>query len=305
MIVTEFYNGQGLGNQLWCYVVTRLISENKGYEFGIMSPEKFKGKDFISLNFGNEVKGGSGPEGGPPNSLPDGISKYYKERLERHPISNVDISKIDQEMVDIDDNTKIDGTMQSYNYIKDHRDKILGWLKIHDEKIIADYSDKDVCVIHIRGGDFKSSQAIMDRNYYFKSMKVFKDINPDIRFYCITDDVAYSKNILPEVEIIGSSISGKIDPYKGDHHLGGPVWIDYSILNQAKNIIMSASSFGWWPVWTNVNNPKVVAPKYWAAHRINNGYWSCGESLVDEWGYLDLNGNFFNGNECRNEIENG
>jgi len=42
MIATRFYNGQGLGNQLWAYVVTRTIALDLGYEYGIMSPEKFR-----------------------------------------------------------------------------------------------------------------------------------------------------------------------------------------------------------------------------------------------------------------------
>ena len=60
MIVTELYNGQGLGNQLWSYVVTRTLALDRSLDFGIMSPEKFKGKAFLDIDFGKEVKGGSG-----------------------------------------------------------------------------------------------------------------------------------------------------------------------------------------------------------------------------------------------------
>ena len=48
MIITELYDGQGLGNQLWCYVTTRVIAKKNGYDFGIQSPEKFKGIYFIT-----------------------------------------------------------------------------------------------------------------------------------------------------------------------------------------------------------------------------------------------------------------
>ena len=91
MITTELYNGQGLGNQLWCYFVTGIIASKNGYEFGIQSPHKFKGKEFMSIDFGREVIGGSGPEGGPPITLPNGISNYYRERITRHP-SEINIS---------------------------------------------------------------------------------------------------------------------------------------------------------------------------------------------------------------------
>ena len=66
MICTELYNGQGLGNQLWLYAVTRTKALDLGVDFGIMNPEKFKGLHFLDLDFGRQVFGGSGPEGGPP-----------------------------------------------------------------------------------------------------------------------------------------------------------------------------------------------------------------------------------------------
>jgi hypothetical protein len=302
MIVTELYNGQGLGNQLWCYVVTRLIAESNNYGFGIMSPEKFKGKEFIDLDFGKKVTGGSGPEGGPPNILPDTITHYYKENLIRHPNSGLDISPKDDIMLNIGDNTKIDGTMQSFEYVKNYKDKISGYLKIQEDKKILDYSDDNICIIHIRGGDFKNSSAMLYSNYYTNAMNYFRMKNNDMVFYVVTDDVNTAKQILPNVQIIGSSTTNSTDSNKANHHLGGPIWIDYSILNNAKNIIISASSFSWWPVWTNPNNPSVITPKYWAAHKLNSGYWSCGESLIDGWNYMDINGIVSDYKTCKKEI---
>ena len=84
MICTELYNGQGLGNQLWLYAVTRTKALDLGVDFGIMSPEKFKGLHFLDLDFGRQVFGGSGPEGGPPLLLPDQLHGYYREPLVRH-----------------------------------------------------------------------------------------------------------------------------------------------------------------------------------------------------------------------------
>jgi hypothetical protein len=302
MIVTELYNGQGLGNQLWCYFVTRIIAESNGYDFGVMSTHKFKAKDFMEIDFGLEVIGGDGPEGGPPTSLPNGIDNYYKEKLIRHQNSLLDISPIDPDLVRIPDNSKVDGVMQSYYYVNNYRDKILGWIRIKEDKKIYDYSDDNICVIHIRGGDFRHTQAMLGSEYYRNAMNYFRGINPNMVFYIVTDDVNYSESILPGIEFIGSIKTGESDPNKGEHHLGGPIWMDYSILNNAKNVIMSASSFGWWPVWTNPNNPIVVAPKYWAAYRQNSGYWSCGESFVEGWNFMNINGEIFSYDDCINEI---
>jgi hypothetical protein len=235
MIVTELYNGQGLGNQLWCYVVTRLIADTNGYDFGIMSLDKFKGKEFMDLDFGKTVTGGSGPEGGPPTTLPDGILNYYKENLVRHPFSGLDISPKDNLLLTISDDTKVDGTMQSFEYVKNYKDKIVGYLKIKKDKQILDYSYDNICVIHIRGGDFKNSSAMLYSNYYTNAMNYFKMKNNDMVFYIVTDDFNTAKQILPNVEIIGSSTTNYTDSNKANHHLGGPIWIDYSIL--IKNLV--------------------------------------------------------------------
>lgn len=289
MIVTELYDGQGLGNQLWCYVVTRLIAERNGYDFGIMSPHKFKGAEFMDIDFGKVVCGGDGPEGGPPHTLPDSILHYYKENLLRHP-NGFDISRSDLELFKILDNTKVDGIMQSVRYLGNDIDRIVSWIRLRTLPKIEPLDD-NVCIIHIRGGDFTGSLAMLDFKYYQNAMNYFIKINRNIKFYIVTDDVNTSNYILPNVEIIGSSITSTQDNLKASHHIGGAIGIDYNILNRAKNIIMSASSFGWWAVWTNNNNPNVIAPKYWAAYKQSDGYWSTGEIMVNAWKYLDIDNN--------------
>ena len=113
MLVTEIYNGQGLGNQLACYVTTRVVALDKGLDFGIHNPHKFKCLDFMNLDFGLPVIGGSIPfEGAPPTTLPDGIHYYFRERDVRHP-NGSDIRIDDQKLEEILDNTKLDGVFQS------------------------------------------------------------------------------------------------------------------------------------------------------------------------------------------------
>ena len=42
IIATELLKGQGLGNQLFCYVTTRALAYSKGYDFSILNREIFK-----------------------------------------------------------------------------------------------------------------------------------------------------------------------------------------------------------------------------------------------------------------------
>jgi hypothetical protein len=297
MIITELYNGQGLGNQLWCYVITRVSADVNGYDFGIMSTEKFKGKEFIDLDFGKPVIGGSGPEGGPPTSLPENITNYYKEKMTRHP-NGLDISKFDAGVFLISDNTKLEGNLQSSEYIEPYRDKIKKWFKIKNGYNVDGYSEDNICIIHIRGGDFLHSSAFLLQNYYRNAIKHMLDKNKDMRFFIVTDDVRYSQNLLPEIEIIGGATFGSLDVNKANHHIGGPIWVDWLLLNKCKNAIISASSFSFWPVWLN-DDVNVIAPMFWGDHKNSDGYWSCGDSLMKGWSYLNREGELYSYERCK------
>lgn len=296
MIVTELYDGQGLGNQLWCYFVTRSIAENRGLDFGIESKYRFKGEEFIELDFGKEVKGGCGPEGGPPDRLPDGIDFYYREIVSSHPSTKINISKKDYNMCLVQDNTKIDGCMQSLRYLD--LEKVKGWIKINPNKNIQEYSDTNICVIHIRGGDFMGSSSFLDNDYFNRAVKIMISRNPEMKFVIVTDDIVYAKSIFPNYPIVGGSSTAETDGRKASHHIGGPVWMDWTILYNSKNIITSSSSFSFWPSILNPNNPFVIAPMFWGDYKNSDGYWSCWEMIVEKWFYLDRFGSLKSSDEC-------
>jgi hypothetical protein len=121
-----------------------------------------------------------------------------------------------------------------------------------------------------------------------------------MEFVVVTGDVSYARSIFSDFTIVGGSASGQTDPCKASHHIGGPVWMDWSILLNARNSIISASSFSWWPTWLNVDS-NVIAPKYWGDFKRSDGYWSCGDSLVPGWSYVDRHGDFFSYEECLEE----
>lgn len=288
MIVTELYDGQGLGNQLWCYAVTRAIAKKNGYDFGIMSTNRFKGRDFMELDFGN------------PNS--EVATNHYIETLIRHPNGD-DISLLDKNLLNVGDNTKVDGVMQDEMYLYDIKDEVINWLKINYNKNITDYSANDICVIHVRGGDFRRTQAVLNGSYYLTAVNKMKTINENMKFVVVTDDVGFVRSILPGFEIVGGSVSGALEKTNARHHMGGPIYMDYSILNNAKYVIMGASSFAWWAVWTNKSCKYVIAPKYWARHRTSDGYWSTGGSITRGWYYLSKEGKIFTSEECITEYK--
>lgn len=286
MIITEIYNGQGLGNQLWCYVVTRTIAKDKGYDFGIKSPEKFKCNDFLNLDFGEKVIGGTGPEGGPPITLPEGIKYYYNERKITHPKNGVDIRIHDKNLVNISDDTKIDGIMQDEQYIIHKKNEIKDWLKVKKEYEFYDFSDDNTCVINFRGGEYVGIKNVfLPQKYWDDAVKNMKKINKNLKIIVITDDVKTAKIFFPDFDIFHFSIAK-----------------DYIIIKNAKYLILSNSSFAWFPAWLNEKLKYCIAPKYWSQYNTSDGHWGCGYNITKNWLYQNRDGGLNNYDSCIKEF---
>ena len=286
MLVTELYKGQGLGNQLACYVTTRVLAKDKGYAFGIMHPENFKAFGLFDLDFGNKVFGGEGPDGGPPTRLPDDILHYYTERKILHPQTGADISLFDEKLSQVEDNTKIDGEMQDEQYILHRKNEIREWLKVKAELECYEYADDNTCIINFRGGEYtRHKELYLTKKYWADAMAHMLKINKNFRFIVITDDPYAAKKFFPNHSVFHFTIAK-----------------DYTIIKNAKYIILSNSSFAWFPTWLNENLKYCIAPKYWARHNISDGYWSMGCNLTQGWMYLDRNGNLSDYAACKKEF---
>lgn len=287
MIVTEFLDGQGLGNQLWSYVVTRALALDKGFEFGFISPEKFKGKDFLALDFGRPVKGGVSPEDGIPGPLPEGITADYIEKDAWYGKFNCDVRDYDPGLAAIGDNTRISGYFQSEKYILERRAEIRGWLRVKPEHDCREFSGEDICVLNIRGGEYKGTpELILPRKYWTDAAAAMLLVNPKMRFVVVTDDVKYTRKLLPEYPA---------------HHSG--IGRDYSAVKNAHYLILANSSFSFFPAWTSETVKRVIAPKYWARHNVSDGFWACAFNLYRDWLWQDRDGKLFTYAECASEYE--
>lgn len=301
MICNELYDGQGLGNQLWNYAVARVLADRQGCAFSILGRERFKGKQFMSLDFGESLVGGSSPEGGPPDTLPNGITHYYRERRENLRGTGTDISRTDPGLLAIGPQTKFDGNCQSTTYLDGYQEKIRRWISVPP---MADgqTTDDETCMIHLRCGDFAGLKDVfLPFEYYQHAMAYVRQLQPRIRFACVTDQPEVARKILPDVEIIGASLVGTTDTEKASHHLGGPIGIDFSLLMQAKYLIIPNSSFSWWAGYLNTRAVTIIAPKYWAAHNRSDGYWSTADMITPGFTYLDRDGSAFTPEQCQTE----
>jgi hypothetical protein len=74
-------------------------------------------------------------------------------------------------------------------------------------------------------------------------------------------------------------------------HFG--IGMDYYMISQAKNLILSNSSFAILPTWLNKNKPYVIAPRYWARHNVSTGYWANSDMWTFGWNYMDKDGELY------------
>lgn len=288
MIATEFYHGQGFGNQLACYVTTRVIAEDKGYDFGFMGLEnlgdrRFNGNGlyFMDLDLGKPVQGI--------------VNRYVEKELRlranfsyHDSTIGCDIRGIDQDLINVPDNTKIDGVMQGEGYFKHRKKDLREWLKVKPEFEVYDFSSDDICVLNYRDYSGPDCQAMyLTRDYWAKAIYHMLNINPDFTFVVITENPTEAKNVLPEL---------------ADNTFHFDVGRDYSIIKNAKYLILSNSSFAIWPAVTG--DPKmVIAPKYWGRHNVSDGFWTCGYNLYEDWFYQDRNGVLYSYDECKRDLE--
>ncbi len=304
MICNELYKDQGLGNQLWNYAVTRIIAKKNGCSFSILKKNRFKGADFMDLDFGAELTGGITSPRGYIFRLPHGIEHYYKERRELigNTLSDMsdDISRTDPELLALPCHTKFDGNCQSTNYLDGYRNDVLTWMTI--KPAYTQYkTDPNVCIIHLRCGDFMRSKAFLPIEYYKNAMEYVRSIDKDVVFQCVTDQKSVAEKVLPGVAVIGSAVLDMEDEKKAGHHHGGPIGIDFCLLKNARYLIIPNSSFSWWAAYLNTEKKIVVAPKYWARFNIADGFWSPSDIITDGFTYMDKQGEAFTSDACWDE----
>lgn len=284
MLLFEMKSGEGLGNQLARYVTTRVIAKDNGYEFGTINPQKFKGFSFMKLDFGKKIVVDLKKK----ESLLEKISlqNVYIEKQTLHPENGAEIRLYDENLPKVKDNTLIDGIMQDEKYFAHKKNEIKDWLKVDDKYKNSEYSTENICVINFRGGEYvRHKELFLSKKYWLDAIENMRKINRYLEFIVVTDDVPTAKRFFPDTRISHESIGS-----------------DYSIINNAYYLILSNSSFAFFPAWLNEKVKMVIAPKYWARHNVSDGYWSCGYNMVRGWMYQDRNGNLSDYETCEKEF---
>lgn len=289
MIGTKLSKGQGLGNQLFCYVTTRCIAASRGLDFSILGGETLAnnihsgcGLYFMDLDLGKPA-------------AEEDFTQVYEEREDRlfmgnsrHDLSHgCYVTGTDEKMFAVPDNTLLAGNMQAEDYFYAYKDQIRQWLKVKEEYDCYEFSRDHLCVLHLRCSDYMDfPELFLRKKYWTDGMKQMKRIDPDMEFMIITNDVKEANKLLPGIPAYNFDLAK-----------------DYSILKNAKYLLLANSSFTYFPALTGERVEYILAPKYWARHNVSNGYWASEQNIYTGWHYMDRHGRVFTAEECRAELE--
>jgi len=286
-----------LGNHMWQYAVCRTIAEKLGYKWGINSSpthDYFNGSnqmEFMNVDFGKPI---------------EGITNEFHETWKtiQH-VDGVNITMLDKELYNIKDNSimlgangALGGIYQSEDYLIERKEDIEKWFEIkndyaerYDAKL-AEFGitlDDNTCVINFRGGEYRNIPNVLVRKEYWRdAVNHMLSLNPNMKFILITDDIQCANAFMPF-------------PMQA-HHVD--VGFDFYAVNQAKWVIISNSSFGWWCAWLNKKANKIIAPKYWSRHNVSDGYWATGDAYTSCFHYMDRDGIVYDYETCKNEAIN-
>lgn len=187
MIGTEFINGQGLGNQLFCYVTARAVALENGYEFGTAGQERFavnihsdRGMYFMDVDLGHVIT----------EEQKKDFQVYHdvEDRLfignSRHDLTHgCYVAGADLQIHQVEDNTLLYGNMQDESYFINYLPQIRQWLKVKPEYDSYEYSRENLCIINMRGGEYTGSpELLIGRRYWLHGMEEMKKIRPDMEF---------------------------------------------------------------------------------------------------------------------------
>ena len=289
MIGIETQAGFGLGNQLFFYVTARCLALDKGYRFSVLDPEHFAnnmhsdcGLYFMDLDMGV------------PSRKEDYQSVFYEKETRlfagnsKHDLTHgVYVTGSDEKLSAVEDNTLIYGNLQSEDYFISHKDEIREWLRVKPAYDCREYSRDNLCILHLRCTDYTGSpELFLRKKYWLMGMKQMRKINPAMEFMIITNDVEEAGKLLPGVPAYNFDLAK-----------------DYSILKNARYLLLANSSFAYFPAFTSETVQYILAPKYWARHNVSDGYWASEQNIYEGWHYMDRKGRIFTAQECREELE--
>ena len=280
MILIEFFEGQGLGNQLWLYSAARVLADFKKCDLYIENDFLFKGANFLNIRYKSTV------------DLPKNFKKnltIYNEPFYCDPYFNAVITFYDNKFFKVNKNIILRGFFQSEKYLGGSLYNIGNIIKFKTKLIRnLDALNHKICLINLRGGEYKRHKdLILPLEYWEFAINYMKEKKNISQFIVVTDDKFYAKRIFPNFEIISDNIA-----------------LCFQYLTVAKYLIVSNSSFSYFPIAMNRNKPFVIGPHNWA--RFNNplDLWISPCNFYKKWHWMDKKGRLFKYSDLTKHVTN-
>lgn len=273
MIAGIFFEGSGLGDQLFRYITIRTLAEEKGFAWGMMSDENFKGdffKDFKSLSKNIENSSVSYVK-----ALPEVFrnTKFLEKDL-RDEFDN-DIRSYDPEINFVVGKTLIDGSFEDSKYWHHNLKNIDEWLRVVPVNV-----PDNRCIIGFRGGEYATyPDLILPKGYYQKAIKQMLAIDPNMEFEVHTDDPVLALTYFPDYPIIDNRLISHSKHTNMGYNWRCARYAKYAIIPNSAFFILPRLLKHFW-------DPKAltIAPRYWAGH--NQKVWKRPACYYPEFIYI-------------------
>jgi hypothetical protein len=283
LLFTKLYEGQGLGNQLWVYAAARSIASRLSMPFFLLGLDQFKGTDFLNVEQNIDISSDDAHELINQSSISNfNELSYYDPQLKYFS------SSYDDRVLKISGVTQLDGLFQSEKYFYGDLTKLGNYFNVQKSILERNKVPSDLGVINLRGGEYKRHKSlILPASYWDKAIRNLQNRTGVKSFLVVTDDVAYARSLFPKYEILQGGI--------GDC---------YATLCNAQHLILSNSSFSYFPVKTGGNAKVVIAPRYWSRFANEHKRWASIANCYQDWLWQDVDGNLSSYEECLPEVEN-
>jgi hypothetical protein len=156
-------------------------------------------------------------------------------------------------ILEVSDNTAIEGYFQSYKYFEDCKDAILKEFTFKDEILdkckleISKYTNP--VAIHIRRGDQVAHPNMWNVSLEYIQAALEQFTDEEYTFLIFSDDIEWCKQVFPEGVVFME---------------GNDQYEDLCLMSLCNHNVISNSSYSWWAAYLNQNqNKKVVVPSNW------------------------------------------
>lgn len=252
MLIGLYHPGSGVGDNLFCFLATKIAAERLGVPFHMVG--KFKGESFINLDYGKP-------------SLASMIPHHIEWPAGKIIIENdwpiyEGKTYYDPEFNFIEDNTIVDGCrIQDERYFEDW--PLYTWLQ--SERL---HMDPDLCVINFRGGEFAATPELFLPQSYWSVSVARMMARGFTKFEVHTDDPTLAKQYFPAFPVI--------------HDVG----LNWRSVRDARGAIIANSAFGVIPrllAHMEIGNV-TIAPRYWA--RPHSKEWCTPQNYYKDFIYV-------------------